>query len=377
MEKRIEWCEESAAVQAETGARRRAYFAASNSEDGFHSRYESCFRGRADRTYIIKGGPGTGKSRLMREVTEAAERAGWTAELYFCSSDPDSLDAVFLQHADGRSLTLLDGTAPHVMEAESPGAREQLIDLGAYWDEAALYAQRERIATLTEQKQEAYALTYDYLRAAGQCMRGLERLLAPAVNQNALERLVVRLVSGASSSGKGASPRGAVFGVCTDALSMRGRVHLPTFEEQAVRLCSIERCYGLEYTLLRALLREGLRRGERMTVSYHPVFREIPDALFFEDSGVAFVIHTRELQLRPSCYHREIKLRRLTDAAMLRQRREALRAAQRQRDALLSLAEGALAKAKEPHFALEDIYSAAMDFAAKEAMTNALCAGLF
>ena len=42
-----------------------AYFAASNSRNGFHSYYEHCFRHRVDHLYCIKGGPGTGKSTLM------------------------------------------------------------------------------------------------------------------------------------------------------------------------------------------------------------------------------------------------------------------------------------------------------------------------
>ena len=52
------------------------FFAASNTEAGFVSYFAENFRRRADRCYIIKGGPGTGKSRLMREMGEAWENAG-------------------------------------------------------------------------------------------------------------------------------------------------------------------------------------------------------------------------------------------------------------------------------------------------------------
>ena len=359
-----------------TGAGRRTYFAASNGAGGFCNRYEACFRDRAEQLYIIQGGPGTGKSRLMWDAVTAAERRGWQAELYDCSSDPNSLDAVFLWHTDGRSLILLDGTAPHSMQLRRPGTREHLIDLGAFWSKQLLQEQQERIDALMEQKRRAYSVAYRYLHAAGDCMENQLELLQPAVHIDALRSLAARLVSGALT-GRAAAESGMVRAVCIDAVSMRGRCHLDTFEAQAERICVLERFYGLELLLMRALYEQGLRRGARMTVSYHPVFTERPDALFFEDSRVAMVIGDRARTLPQSCYHRTVKLRRLTDASILREQREALREAQRQRDALLRLGESALASAAAPHFALEELYGRAMDFAAKEAFTEQLCHTLF
>ena len=44
-------------------------FAASNSAHGFHSYYAEFFDdAEVDRVFVIKGGPGTGKSRFMRET---------------------------------------------------------------------------------------------------------------------------------------------------------------------------------------------------------------------------------------------------------------------------------------------------------------------
>jgi len=105
----------------------RSFFAASNSRRGFQSYYESCFRHRVDRLICIKGGPGTGKSTLMRHVANEAERRGWRAEYYYCSSDADSLDAVLL-FGKGRSLGLVDATLPHTFEPGLPGAEEEILD---------------------------------------------------------------------------------------------------------------------------------------------------------------------------------------------------------------------------------------------------------
>ena len=58
-----------------------AYFAASNSIKGFFSYYDEIFRAaRVSRVFAVKGGPGTGKSRFLRDVAEYAQDRGWSCE---------------------------------------------------------------------------------------------------------------------------------------------------------------------------------------------------------------------------------------------------------------------------------------------------------
>ena len=45
----------------------KGYFACANSSRGFCNYFESNLQG-LERLYILKGGPGTGKSTLMKEV---------------------------------------------------------------------------------------------------------------------------------------------------------------------------------------------------------------------------------------------------------------------------------------------------------------------
>lgn len=87
------------------------YFLGANSPTGFYSLYDQMIdRTKARRLYILKGGPGCGKSTLMRRVAERAKAAGQEVEYILCSGDPDSLDAVILP---GLEIAVADGTAPH------------------------------------------------------------------------------------------------------------------------------------------------------------------------------------------------------------------------------------------------------------------------
>ena len=59
--------------------------------------FVSCFSSVTDtasRLYIIKGGPGCGKSTAMRRIAAFCEAEGMETERIRCSSDQDSLDGI-------------------------------------------------------------------------------------------------------------------------------------------------------------------------------------------------------------------------------------------------------------------------------------------
>jgi len=110
------------------------YFLGANSPTGFYSLYHQLIdRETARAVYLIKGGPGCGKSSLMGRVARHAEAAGHTVEYIICSGDPDSLDAVYLPEL---GVALADATSPHVLEPKFPGVVEHYLDLGQYYDSA-------------------------------------------------------------------------------------------------------------------------------------------------------------------------------------------------------------------------------------------------
>ena len=89
------------------------YFLGANSPQGFYSLHSELLPPEtASAVYILKGGPGCGKSTLMGRVAEQLARAGETVEYILCSGDPASLDGVVLPRL---GAALVDGTAPHGM----------------------------------------------------------------------------------------------------------------------------------------------------------------------------------------------------------------------------------------------------------------------
>ena len=87
------------------------YFLGANSPSGFYSLYDQLLAPELARhIYILKGGPGCGKSTLMKKVGALCEQAGEKPEYILCSGDPDSLDALILPRL---GMAIVDGTAPH------------------------------------------------------------------------------------------------------------------------------------------------------------------------------------------------------------------------------------------------------------------------
>ena len=86
------------------------YFLGGNTPSGFYSLYHQLSDpARMRALYIIKSGPGSGKSTLMRRVERHAQAMGLDTEEVLCSGDPDSLDAVLLPQL---GAAVVDGTAP-------------------------------------------------------------------------------------------------------------------------------------------------------------------------------------------------------------------------------------------------------------------------
>lgn len=145
------------------------YFAAANSYKGFISYFDKVFDSKDyDRIFVLKGGPGTGKSSLMRRVSEYFSQNNFYVEEILCSSDPSSLDGV-IGIKNGRKYAIIDGTAPHERDAVIPGAIDEIINLGGSWDERWLTAKKTEILSLTKEKENAYETAYNYLKIAGKC----------------------------------------------------------------------------------------------------------------------------------------------------------------------------------------------------------------
>lgn len=133
------------------------YFACANSSKGFVNYFDSNLAG-LNKIYILKGGPGSGKSSLMKHVGQYFLKLGFDVEMIHCSSDPDSLDGVIVR---ALKIGIVDGTKPHVIEPAAPGAIEEYVNLGISWNVKQLAQYTEQILKLSEEISECYPKAYE------------------------------------------------------------------------------------------------------------------------------------------------------------------------------------------------------------------------
>lgn len=343
-----------------------AYFVASNSAGGFRSWYSETFDDRRiGRLYAIKGGPGTGKSRFMRDVANAGCAAGWRAEMIYCSSDPDSLDGIILTREGRPGIAVLDATAPHVYEPHRPGYREEIVNLGEFWDAERLRGEQDTLDRLNTEKAAAYRRAYRYLAGVGEMSENARELVAPFLRERAIQRFAARLMR-ELPDGESFAPRTGLM----RGIGMRGRVIFDTYFAQAEHIILIEDCHGSAYVLMRELYRLASEKRLAVRVSRDPILPENTDALFFPMPGTVFAVLPEEACRYP---HRTVSMRRFVDTGAMRRVRVPLGYAIRVRRVMLTGAVGELERAAELHFRIESVYERAMDFAAKEAYTAAFC----
>jgi len=145
------------------------FFLGANSEKGFISYFEQ-LQGKCNdlRLLILKGGPGCGKSSLMKKVCEYAKKRGNKIILIPCASDPLSLDA-FIDVTEG--FAMLDGTSPHVTDPALPGARQHLFNMGEGWDLKKLSENESEISALTDYISHCHKEAGAYIKSAAVLLR--------------------------------------------------------------------------------------------------------------------------------------------------------------------------------------------------------------
>ena len=340
------------------------YFLASNSSEGFVSYFDENYDFNSDwHAYIIKGGPGTGKSSFMKYVALNAVDKGFDIELCPCSSDPDSLDGVIIKDI---KVIVLDGTAPHVVEPKLAGVCEQIINLGEFWDCEKLRAKSKEIINITAQNKKLHKTASAYISAAGELVYDNFKLSNLFINRKKCENFGFGFATQFLSKKApiesqewvrfigGVTPKGVI--------AFKG-----TVEKFYKDIIVIDDKYGAAANIIMQKIRMvALERGYEIITLKNPLLpSKIIDHILIPQLSLAIV---REYEyIKFSENHRRIHARRFYDINTIREYRTRLTFNRRVARELLQGAVDTLSIAKSVHDKLEKYYIDAMDF---NALTN-------
>ena len=333
------------------------FFLGANSGRGFQNLFDSfCAPENHYDLVVLKGGPGSGKSTLMRRVGAAMEERGEAVEYLYCSGDPSSLDGV---HIPRIRTALVDGTAPHIVEPRYPAAADRYVNLGQFYDIAAAKTHRAEVVRWTDACSACYQRAYRALGAARQLEEGASALAAEGLDGEKLLRRTDGII-GRELRGKGPGGR--------EALRFLGSVTCkgPVWRFDSVRtLCprvyELQDSYGLAAPMLERLRAAAAVRGYYGVVCPDPEHMDRIQHLLLPELGLGFVT-SRPGMAYDGAPFRRIRLDAMVAPAHLKRHRARLRFVRRMVETLREEGMDALREAKRCHDQLEGVYHPYVDF---------------
>lgn len=348
------------------------FFAGNNTSKGFYSYFDSVFNPeKANRIYILKGGPGVGKSSFMKKIASRLREKN-SIEYVHCSSDNESLDGIFIPELN---IGFVDGTAPHTLDPTIPGAADEIINLGIFLDGGKLEAFKDQIVACNRKMSRIYKSAYRYLSCAGLVSDEINSIYDNCTDYKKFtilsEKIIYKLFGGRSSA-EPLNPGGRKL--FAEAYSADGYINYTD------ALCADKSVWGikgnsinLSSALLERILAEAALRGCHTDCFYHPLHPEKLRHLLIADLDI-MLVSTESQSL--GNYDETIHLEQLTDFDMLKRYKAELENNGLLYDLLIDNALEKLSETKKEHAVLEAYYISSMDFNGVDACFETVCSKL-
>lgn len=330
-------------------------FLGANTSDGFvnkfYNKYDNLY------TYIIKGGPGCGKSSFMKAVAKRAEELNQPVIKAPCSSDPTSLDAVILPN---QKIMIADGTSPHVLDPVYPGVKEEIINFGEFWNKEMLENSGEKIIELTDKNKALHKKASVCLNALGRVKRDNFGIYLSAVDIKKTAHFAAMIANRyLAKNGKRAKER-----VCF----LSGETPNKTVFYQETINCLCEKkviindqmfaVSGIMMSIIRDI---ALANGYNiLTAKNHLLPNEKIDHIIIPEANVAFCTEADSVKFNDT--DRRTRTERFCNKEIIKKSANRIALNKKLEVAFLNQTHNLLASAKQVHDQLEEHYIKAMNY---------------
>lgn len=338
----------------------RHLFPGNNTPKGFYSYYHHILpQQRANHIFCLKGGPGVGKSTLMKRIGQTMQQKDYAVEYLHCSSDPGSLDGILIPAI---RVAVLDGTAPHVVDPINPGAVDEIINLGEFWDADGIKQNKEKVMQVNAGVGRLFKRAYRYIAAAKPMMDDAAAIYEQAADYSGLAQQTQTVIS-SIFDGHEIEKLAAVRKQFASAITPLGVVHyLDTLFDDSYRAYKIKSHYGIGVSdMLKRISDEAIIRGIDTEQYFCPMEPETKiEHIILPQLKLAFVTESKYLAVN-RC-DAVIDLSPYINDSFIKDNAEFVNTAVHYFEALLNQAIATLQKAKSAHDELETYYIPHMDF---------------
>ncbi len=341
------------------------YFLGEMTLSGFKTSFDKQISSDGFYTYILKGGPGTGKSSLMKKIALNFSDVD-DLDLYYCSSDPVSLDAVVLKKA---KAAIVDGTSPHVFDTNYPVILQTIVNLGECWNKEELIQNKQEIKQITDDCSTWHIRFKKYITAFSSINSDIYTIAKSGVLFDKLDRFIGRISK--KCLPKTASGDGQLYYKKLSSLTKEGYFTMPTENYENTFVLSDPYFAGSDY-FLQSIAEIAVSRG------YSVIASEC--SLFLDNTYEHILIPELKLAFISSNYINEIDLQdanminflRFYENDKLKCKKNRLDFSKKAALELKNEAVSSLINAKKLHDKLETYYISAIDFKKINAITEAL-----
>ena len=300
-----------------------------------------------DRIFILKGTPGCGKSTLMKRLFYRGKQLGAKTVPVRCSADSASFDGVIFPEL---GYAVADGTAPHVLEPQTPLIKDKIIDISADFDGDFAEKYGSSIIEAADKKKELYSKAYLSLAAAGNADAIMRSALQKVTGRERTERFTKSIIKN-RTHGKATVLPCACFNC--DGFT----VSLP---ENAADITVIGDVFGSSELVLENAAKTCETNGVECLIIPSPVNTESVCALCIGEkayvSGRYFVLDNA----------RSINKKRFVDPIGYKNAKAELSRVKSVYERAINSAREYMIQAKQVHMKIESVYSLRADFAAAD-----------
>ncbi|QGU00378.1 hypothetical protein SYNTR_1784 [Candidatus Syntrophocurvum alkaliphilum] len=164
-------------------------FTSSNTIQGYYTFIPELIA-ELTKVYILKGPAGSGKSTFIRLLGESLAEQGYEIEFWISAVDPLSPDGVYIPQLE---VAVINGSLPVPIDPKYPGAKEEMIYLGDYWDRDAIKHNKKAITELVDSMINLNNEAAVLMKKAGEIKEEIKRATSNSLNLEKIEVLLKQL----------------------------------------------------------------------------------------------------------------------------------------------------------------------------------------
>ncbi|QAT43102.1 hypothetical protein EQM06_07550 [Aminipila luticellarii] len=309
----------------------------------------------------------------MRKIGETYLERGEDVDFMHCSSDNNSLDGVVLKN---KRIALIDATSPHVVDPINPGAVDQIIHLGDYWNERGIRENKLAVIETNERIKSLFQYAYNYFAAAGKLYDNMAAMYDTAIERAEIYKLTAAVVGNELAHKELCLNPGSVKKYFASAITPMGITnYIKSLINGYKKVYIISNPVGLCATSLLNIFSESvIYRGFDIELYYCPMKPESKiEHLLVPELGIAFISVNKYHDLEPweiatdeeGKHNPEIvhiDMNDMLDRRKLEKLENLIESNCDSMDKLICDGIGYLKRAKQEHDYLESFYIPNMDF---------------